>query len=442
MKRIVADCTDKLEPYSRYIGKKPLFETSLEAVSLLPDGLHIPQFTGEYAASIAAIKNGLSKSNFITTSSDKFLSLLRLASVEKSVVPIKIQAQIAAFLDSQNYGFEPDRRYGNLELRSGAGICIFRDERTKQTEADRLLRLRVEAMMVVAQADGPLNAKEAAYIKKIIASSSLASIYGKKRLSALCTVMSRSAFPDQSVLKAVANENQHNWDVLVKGLLELVVVDGEAQTREISCLERLFKFRKTPVAELHQMLFRLVKGDGNADDDLTVVTDFSPGKTGVPVKSVIEKKPSASPVSEHESVVIDWNRFSKIKAETEEVSGILSDIFSDEFEDKGSQLKSDEIAGELKADIAFDNEIIHHITSGLDTVHSELLCQIVEASRLEYSDFVELTRTLGLLPDGALETLNEWGFEKFDDLVVDVSDVVEINEEYSEKIKEMFGKRG
>ena len=56
---------------------------------------------------------------------------------------------------------------------------------------------------------------------------------------------------------------------------------------------------------------------------------------------------------------------------------------------------------------------------GLDVAHAELLGAVVDGGGLDRWTFEARAKALKLLPDGAIETINDWGFDRFDEPVLE-----------------------
>ena len=63
---------------------------------------------------------------------------------------------------------------------------------------------------------------------------------------------------------------------------------------------------------------------------------------------------------------------------------------------------------------------------GLDIVHAQFLSELLEREEWPRNDFVRLASSLNLLPDGAMETINEWAFEKYDEPVLEDGEHVDV----------------
>ena len=65
--------------------------------------------------------------------------------------------------------------------------------------------------------------------------------------------------------------------------------------------------------------------------------------------------------------------------------------------------------------------------SGLDPRHARLLRELVERPDWPRTEFDRLAREFGLMPGAAMENLNAWAFDRFDDLLVEEGDPVHVN---------------
>jgi hypothetical protein len=118
--------------------------------------------------------------------------------------------------------------------------------------------------------------------------------------------------------------------------------------------------------------------------------------------------PQQAPKSE--GVQIDAARLARIQRETSAVSSLLADIFVEE--------ESPRIVLPATA----------HITSspydGLDAAHAALLLHVLTSGEASREDFEAEAQRLKLLPDGAIETINDWGFDRFGEPVLEGDDAI------------------
>ena len=106
----------------------------------------------------------------------------------------------------------------------------------------------------------------------------------------------------------------------------------------------------------------------------------------------------------------DVDRLAKIRAETESVSAMLASIFT-EAEPQPEEARA-----------ASDCPLV-----GLDNEQATLLTKLVTRSEWTRQEFEALAVSLNLMPDGALEAINEWAFDRYGDALVEDGDALILN---------------
>jgi hypothetical protein len=104
------------------------------------------------------------------------------------------------------------------------------------------------------------------------------------------------------------------------------------------------------------------------------------------------------------------DRLALIRAETESVSAMLASIFTEaEAEPEAPNLDSDSV------------------WTGLDSDHAALLNKLVTRSEWVRQEFEAIAVSLKLMPEGALEAVNEWAFDRYGDALVQDGDPLSVN---------------
>ncbi len=106
----------------------------------------------------------------------------------------------------------------------------------------------------------------------------------------------------------------------------------------------------------------------------------------------------------------DVNRLAKIRAETESVSAMLASIFT-EAEPESEQ-----------AVPTSDSPLLD-----LDNEHAALLTKLVTKSEWARQEFEAIVASLSLMPDGALEAINEWAFDRYGEALIEDGDPLVLN---------------
>ena len=71
---------------------------------------------------------------------------------------------------------------------------------------------------------------------------------------------------------------------------------------------------------------------------------------------------------------------------------------------------------------------------GLDIAHYKLLEQLITQERWDRAEFESMCNALNLMPNGALETINEWSFDRFDDAILEEDDDIYLVSELVEQL--------
>jgi hypothetical protein len=119
--------------------------------------------------------------------------------------------------------------------------------------------------------------------------------------------------------------------------------------------------------------------------------------------------PIPRPPTEEPATVMP-DRLARIRAETESVQAMLADIFVD-----------DEVLSEVP-EPAGEGPF-----AGLDAEHSVLLARLLSRQEWSHEEFEHAASAAGLMPGGAMETINEWAFDRHGDALLDDGDPIVVN---------------
>jgi hypothetical protein len=126
-------------------------------------------------------------------------------------------------------------------------------------------------------------------------------------------------------------------------------------------------------------------------------------------------QPPAPPTIQDGGLVIDMAKVSAILRETREVAEVLALIY-DENEPPApmpiTEIKREVTDGRFR---------------GLDPEHARLLLALCRREFWGRAEFEAKAREFGLMPDGAVETINEWAYDALGDELVEDGDPLSIN---------------
>jgi len=413
---IVESCTHSLDPLSRLLGRKPDQADSLEALALLPaeilGAIDNPQVT--------PIKEWLSK--ILGENQQAHVDAPELVKLWPSLTDDRLTKKesisLAQLLEKFGYGLEPDPRFEGANLKAEGKAVLFRLSKDAPKVASREYRaatilLRVAA--AISGADGEVTESESDYLKTRLEDSLNMSPGEKMRLQAhldwllhnppgLAGIKRRTDLLKSGEKKAIAA-----FCVGVAG------ADGRIDPSEIKTLTKLYPilgFKADDVyTHIHSMMSSVPVS--SAGFPVTVQT------ADTSVRGY--KIPSAPSIDEmrRKGVNLDMNVVQTKLKETAMVTQILGDIF------KGEEVE------EITPVIV---EIEEEIVGPLDVAHSNLLHALIEQPEWSRADFESLVKNYGLLPDGALDMINEAAYEICDEPLVDGDDPILVEMDVAKEI--------
>ena len=406
LRTMLDGCMEDLSAYSRLLGREPEARGLVRADMLLPRDL-----LGD-RSSLAACRSRLGAIGAATvTLRDLALALEVVLDEDGDKVPAAANRQMGAVLDALDYGFEPDRRYGPVAaLRRDSAIAIFPSTGGCAVEHERPEYLSARAMvdvgMLAAAADGRIDPSEVDLVESRIRAMSGLGDQEVARLIAYARCLGADPPKVRTALKRLAEAPTEARTAMAAMAIESVLADGRIEPSEVKFLETLHAALAIPVATLYSNLHR-----GSADDQGPVEVTAGREEALVPIPKD-EVKGSA--------VAIDAARLARIRSETSQVSALLASIFVEEPGEAPQPTKRATAAG-----AAFP---------GLDGPHSELLARILVGA-LPRPEFEALAGELRLMPDGAIETINEWGFDRYDEPVLEDGETIAVAEHLLQQIK-------
>ena len=174
---------------------------------------------------------------------------------------------------------------------------------------------------------------------------------------------------------------------------------GNVDKPQIAALEAIHDALGVPRAALYTGLHvGLGAANGGAEEPVEVSGEVPE------VNHPIPPSPVAKPAGP------DIDRLAKIRAETERVSAMLADIFA-----------------ENEPVLGMPEPVGDGPLAALDSEHATLLTQLVARAQWTRQEFESLAASANLMPDGAMEAINEWAFDRYGDALIEDGDPLVVN---------------
>ena len=401
LRDLVEECTASLEGFSRYVGRQPEDRESANALMLLPQPLQTGPLFTRLKGRVADLVGGAPRH---LTTVTVVAELLGVRIDVEARVPQGVLVQIAQILDRFNYGIEPDRRFAATSGDRMAPVVLFEADQGGHVDPTRpsyqAARAVVEVGILAAAADGAITAGETESVCRDVANFPNLTANERQRLTAYVLALQHDLPKHQAVMQRIAALPDVARAAIARAAVSAVTSDGKIETVEVKFLERLYSSLGLPVDDVYAAMHRANPTGGSAAGTSASRTMGSPDRFGI---------------------ILDPDRLSRQQEDTAVVSSLLAGIFADEPSSAANPIRVVESSA----------------YPGLDGGHTAVLEALVRDGKLTRDRFEALSRANALLPDGAIETINDWGFDHFDEALLSDEDDIFIVEHLRASLSDM-----
>lgn len=401
IRRIAETCEADLDAYSRWVGRNREAPKSVAAVALLPSELAITHESEEARRLWDWIRGTVVSEDFAVCRTDDLLSHGASYGVRKLTKSETVL--LAQLLEKGGYGIEPDVRFGGPCLTAGGAVVLFNQASgatavasPEYAAATVLLHLAVS----ISAADGTISEAEERHLERHIERSLVTSEGERRRLRAHLTWLMKSPPPLTGVRKRLSALDQGQRSAIADFIIGVAGADGLISADEIKTLGKLYPMLGLAPDDVYSHVHAMA----------AVAPSSMPGEP-VPI---IPAKPTTgfaipAPPGESADVLLDMAAVNAKLSESAQIAALLDDIFSDGEAEPPPQVTVVSTTGKLSA------------------AYAPFLWRLVERPEWRRADFEELAAELRLLPDGAIDSVNEAGFEHVGGPVLEGDDPIVVD---------------
>ena len=403
---LVEEATDSLDKYSRFLGRNPNGRGTIEAHALLPVRLWEIFPSSEMDSLREWARDIIDTGGLCPVEA----VVERLEGSVPENIGKRQLTDAADALARLSVGMAPDPRFALRSPKWGEPVVLFNlPEGVTRLEvvSDNYKSLLVSVAIgsFVAHADESVGGLEFNALAKAIDNDPDLSEGERSRLRANLKWMV-AVRPDLSLLRRhlrnAPYETSHEMGQIA---LSIAASDGVISGREVAALERLYTALGLERGGIYSALHTLTA----ADDPVTAIP-LTEGQPGFAIP------PRPDPES---WLSLDGDRVAAVMTNTARVSALLNEIFQDvEPEEEPAEEHSQA-----------ENEF-----GGLDQKHAAFLRELISRPHWDEEEYRTLARQFRLLPEGAMESVNEWSHERFGDLLIEEDDGFLINSEVKVEI--------
>lgn len=418
LQKLAQACTDELESFSRLVGKRPEKRTSVEAALLLPEALQRNASQGPLQEAAQRMTAIMGARNTATTKLRDVLTAAALEFSEVGKLPQTTGDQLGRILDRLDIAIEPDRRYGGGGAQIDDPVVIFRFEKGGAIDPTKPLyqkvKMQVEVSALAASADGSSTVDELQTIIANIKAIPDLSRIELLRLIAYAVTIFKSPPKLERIMRRLKECGESERQAIAAAAVSIVGKADNVDPQQVRFLERLNKALGLSKDKVYTDLHR-----ANAAADEPVVVAPEDRAPGVPIPKQ-PPKPIQPPKS---GIYIDQAKLAAVQKQTQAVSAILTQIFVDDAPGEPAAAPPPATNGS-----PFD---------GLDGGYAELVEYLEIKGEITRQEFEERAKALKLLPDGAIEKINDWSFDRFDGPLLEDGEHVILSPELRGRLAEL-----
>ncbi len=486
---LAAECTTALDSYSRFLGRHPNKRNTLVATLLLPTelrGAAMSMLDDLRAKLQAATPTGIQESTVGALLAE--LGFDVAAGKKLSATDLN---QLSLGLQSLGFGIEPDPRFGGKVAGANTSVLLFRARDGASIDPTRpayvAARMLIEIAAVAATIDVENIAPGLGRVEAEIANLSELTDDERLRLYAYLASFRRTTPNPRQVLGKLSALAQSQRERIARVALGALLANRRIGADEVDFAEKLYKALALPAQQLYSDIHAAT--GGTVSRELPRVAAAEPPQRGTPIPQSPATttlrtggkpapKPAAQPITldpqrlaerrraaealreklgrpaEEEpssltadrispptsrrvepppaAPAVDASALARIRQETDAVRVLLSDVFADSEEELSPQTNGASHDVDAASMVAPPTRF-----TGLDGNHAAVLDLIITRqgtiSRRELE--AEFTR-LGMFFDGALETINDWAFSRFEELLIEEGDPCIVPRHLLEKLIE------
>jgi uncharacterized tellurite resistance protein B-like protein len=430
--KIAESVTADLDAYSRFLGRNPEGKGSIAAAALLPEDL-----AGEPSPEVQALLDWAARhaDAEVPGAGSTLLELWPAKSPEKLA---KAEAvTLATLLARHGIGLEPDVRLGGPAISTTSKVVTFRTGKEAQPQsatpayagAATLLHLAT----AVAAADGHVSAEEQQALVQHLERALDLTPGERIRLEAHMRWLTATGVKLTGLTKRVEVLSAQQRGSIGDLLVAVAAADGVISPDELTSLSKIFKLLGLDPAEVHSRLHSLLAGGRPAPATKPVtVREAADPDPGYPITA----PDTGAPPETEPGFTLDRDVIEAKFAETAAVGALLADIFKeDESEHSPTANGPATVDGVTAAEPAAATSA-DALFEGLDVAHSAFLRALLTQGTWSRGELEELAEEHNLMPDGALDTINEFALDLAGEplLEEDVPDTFTINDYAREEL--------
>ncbi|MCG2838177.1 TerB N-terminal domain-containing protein [Photobacterium sp. WH77] len=391
---IAEQCTEELGSYSRYLGKADTSKNDIAALMLLPKELanesNSPVIESFKSWAVQVIQNDDGLTTVKEFWSHTGIPLPKAMNKKENDLLIKLAAKA-------DIGIAPDMRFHQVKFKADSNIVLFTPGHSDFFEpgtAFNQVSLAIRLGAMVANIDGIVDHDEKLTLQSLIEHDKRLSPFEKSSLKAYLTWRLNSPANIAGLKSRIEMLDSTQIESLKKSIISIALADGSVDSSEIKQIEKLYTCL-------------------GLDKSLVTSDIHNLTSTRTPNSSSVTTANEST-----ETFQLDQDILAMHESDTSDAKSMLESIFAVDNEPEIETINSLPIGH-----------------GGLDNEHKDLFDMLLSKEIWPRNEVHELCSKLNLMVDGAIETINDWAYEKVDAPVLDDDGDIYVDLEIVEELK-------
>jgi uncharacterized tellurite resistance protein B-like protein len=404
---VAESCAVDLEPFSRWVGRNPALRSSPAAVALLPAELVGRQVSTALSDFWDNIEGRFEGEDLAEVPGSELLRYWRKPSDSKLVRTDYVL--LAQLLEKRGYGVEPDVRFGGPVLAPDKPCILFHlapGSPSAPSTAYAAAATTLQLAVAVASADEQIDPREVEALEGHLERALPVTEMEKGRLRANLRWLITERPPVTGLKKRLEGMERGQREAIGRFLVGVATADGIVTSAEVKILEKLYRLLDLETTGMYSELHAQAVTPAEPPSEPVVVRPPGPGSPGFSI-------PLPPDASGTPAVLLNMKRVEEKLNQTAAVSALLQSIFVEE-EGHGA-------AAGAPADSA-------ERMVGLDAPHSAFLRALMSKESWSRTEVEKIAAESGVLPDGALDAVNEASITACGDPLWEGDDAITIDQ--------------
>jgi tellurite resistance protein len=403
LRKIGMSCASDLDAFSRWVGRNPDSPRTLAAVALLPPELVRTNDSDEAGDLWKWVESTMATGDRAVVKTDALL--YHCPSFGAGKLSKSEAVLLAQLIEKGGFGIEPDVRFGGTPLAPGTTAVLFKLAPGSPTIASPsyvAATILLHLAVAVSAADGSISRSEEEHLKQHIERGLALSDGERLRLAAHLAWLITSPPSLSGLKKRLEPLDTRQRAAIADFIIGVAGADGQISPDEIKTLGKVYPMLGLDADAVYSHVHAMTAG---------VATELAEPRptTIVPAQGTTDFRIPSRP-EPTKGVRLDMTAVNAKLAESAQIATILEDIFTDdEIVDVRPPAPTTSTAGKLPA------------------AHAALLSRLVARSEWSRSDFEVTAAELGLMPDAAIDHLNEAAFEHAGAPVLEGDDPMQVD---------------